>query len=121
MPTSAREFVSAAAAPEASILSPQWSASRVQFGVKTPAPTMVLIAQSFYHNWRALVDGQPVRLWRANYAYQALEIPTGRHEVVLVYRDLAFYLGTVFSALSLGICFVLLWRQNPPHSIVRPR
>ena len=72
---------------------------------------MVVIAQSFYHNWRAFVDGQQVRLWRANYAYQALEIPAGQHEVTLVYRDRAFYLGAVASALSLALCFVLLWRQ----------
>ena len=115
VPVAAQEFVSAAAVPDASILSPQWSASRVQFRVKTSAPAMVVIAQSFYHNWRALVDGQPVRLWRANYAYQALEIPAGRHEVTLVYRDRAFYLGAVISTVSLGICLVLLWWQHPPQ------
>lgn len=112
LPTAAREFVSAAAVPDASILTPQWNAQRVQFGVKTPAPTMVVIAQSFYPNWRVLVDGQPVRLWRANYAYQALEVPAGQHEVTLVYRDRAFYVGAVFSALSLGFCLVLLWRHG---------
>ncbi len=111
LPASAQEFVSAAGVPDATILSPQWSAQRVRFGVKTAAPTMVVIAQSFYHNWRAFLDGQQVRLWRANYAWQALEIPAGQHEVTLVYRDRAFYLGAVASALSQALCFVLLWRQ----------
>jgi len=112
LPTAARALVGAAAVPDARILSPQWSAARVRFSVQTPAPAMVVIAQSFYPNWRALVDGQPVRLWRANYACQALEVPAGQHEVVLVYRDRAFYLGAALSALSLGVCLVLLWRQT---------
>ncbi|HOX55473.1 MAG TPA: hypothetical protein P5205_00935 [Candidatus Paceibacterota bacterium] len=113
MPAPAREFVRAAAVSNATIISPQWSASRVQFGVKTTAPAMVVIAQSFYHNWSASVDGQPARLWRGNYAYQALEVPAGRHEVTLVYRDRAFYLGSAFSALSLSICILLLLRRCP--------
>ncbi len=112
LPTAARALVGAAAVPDARILFPQWSAARVRFSVQTPARAMVVIAQSYYPNWRALVDGQPVRLWRANYACQALEVPAGQHEVVLVYRDRAFYLGAALSALSLGICLVLLWRNG---------
>lgn len=117
LPAAARALVGATAVPDASILSSQWSADRVRFSVKTPAPAMVVVAQSFYPNWRALVDGQPVRLWRGNHACQALEVPAGQHEVTLVYRDRAFYLGVALSALSLGICLMLLWRNGdrPPH------
>ena len=116
LPTTARAQVGAAAVPEARILSPQWSAERVRFRVQTPAPALVVIAQSFYPNWRAWVDGRPVRLWRANYACQALEVPAGQHEVSLVYRDRAFTIGAILSALSLGICLVLLWRREAPDA-----
>jgi uncharacterized membrane protein YfhO len=77
---------------------------------------MVVIAHSFYHNWRSFVDGHPVRLWRANNAFQALEVPAGRHEVTLVYQDRAFHLGAVISTLTLITCLVLLSCPNRPRA-----
>jgi uncharacterized membrane protein YfhO len=50
------------------------------------------------------VDGKAVPLWRANYAFQALEVPAGKHEVHLVYEDEAFDWGIVISLLSLLAC-----------------
>jgi hypothetical protein len=45
-----------------------------------------------------------VRLWRANYAFQALEVPAGRHKVQLVYRDGKLLAGALLSALGLLAC-----------------
>jgi uncharacterized membrane protein YfhO len=75
---------------------------------------MVVVAQAFYHPWRAYVDGARVPLWRANYAFQALEVPVGQHEVNLVYRDRNFHYGLVLSLASLFICGALwfAWRKS---------
>jgi hypothetical protein len=101
LPTTARAEVRATNAANARITSTQWAAQHVRFSVEATTPAMVVIAQSFYHNWRSFVDGHPVRLWRANHAFQALEVPAGRHEVTLVYQDVAFRLGAIISALML--------------------
>ena len=49
------------------------------------------------------MDGKPAALWRANYAFQAVEVPSGRHEVRLVYADRAFWFGTAISLVELGV------------------
>jgi hypothetical protein len=108
LPTTARAEVRAMNTADARIISTQWATQRVRFSVEAATPAMVVIAQSFYHNWRALVDGHPARLWRANRAFQALEVPAGRHEVTLVYQDMTFHLGAVISALTLITCLVFL-------------
>ncbi len=79
--------------------------------VETDAPTLVTVAQSFYHPWRAFVDGQPVKLWRANYAFQALAVPAGKHTVRLVYVDEKFRLGVGISLAGLAVC-AFLWRHT---------
>ena len=73
------------------------------------------LAQAYYPAWHAYVDGQPTRLWRANYAFQALEVPVGRHRVEIVYQDRMFELGCVISVLSLMGCAVVwvLLRKEP--------
>lgn len=82
------------------------TAHRLAARVEATTPAWVVIAQCAYPAWRAEVNGQPVRLWHANYAYQALEVPAGRSEVKVVYRNNAFRLGAGISGATLVGCVV---------------
>jgi uncharacterized membrane protein YfhO len=77
---------------------------------------MVVIAQSFYHPWRATVDGRPVRIWPANFGFQALEVPAGRHEVRLDYVDRLFNYGALAGFVAL-IALAVIWffTRVAPH------
>ena len=112
LPTTARTAVTATNATPASISSAQWSAHRVRFLAEASAPALVVVAQSFYPNWHAFVDSRPVTLWQANHAFQALEVPAGRHEIALVYEDKQFHRGMVISILTLVVCGGLLFRRG---------
>jgi uncharacterized membrane protein YfhO len=115
LPAEVEGQVQAGRAANAQVSSSRIAAHRLEAQVQTDATTMLVIAQSFYHPWRAFVDGKETRLWRANYAFQALELPPGRHQVLLVYRDLAFVWGSVVSVVSLlvvGGLLILLRRKT---------
>ncbi|HEX4646833.1 MAG TPA: hypothetical protein VH598_14615, partial [Verrucomicrobiae bacterium] len=102
------------------ILLRQFSAQNLRFETEASAPAMVVAAQSFYHCWRAYVDGRSTRIWRANYAFQAVEVPAGRHEVRLVYEDRGFFCGTALSlaaALFCGLAW-FRWRKLPALAAV---
>ncbi|HEX3798254.1 MAG TPA: hypothetical protein VH413_06085 [Verrucomicrobiae bacterium] len=86
---------------KASVTPKSIEAEKVVAEVTADAPTMFVVSQAFYHDWRAYVDGLPVRLWRANVAFQALEVPAGKHEVRLVYEDSAFRWGAIISMAAL--------------------
>ena len=109
LPIEARSFITATNGSAAKIISQQFAARRVEAVVEAAAPAMVVVAQAYYHPWRAYVDGQPVRLWPANYAFQALEVPAGTHQVRLVYEDRAFNLGEAISLTTLFSCLVAWW------------
>jgi len=87
----------------------QFSSQRVGFNATAAEPALCVIAQSFYHCWKASIDGQPARLLRANDAFQAVIVPAGRHQVVLRYQDAMFRTGVAISLASLAIC-AILWR-----------
>jgi len=97
-------------AANARVTTRRFAAHEILAEVETDAPTLVTVAQSFYHPWRAFVDGQPVKLWRANYAFQALAVPAGKHTVRLVYVDQKFRLGVGISLAGLVLCGFLWWR-----------
>ncbi|HWY75363.1 MAG TPA: hypothetical protein VN281_07090, partial [Verrucomicrobiae bacterium] len=89
---------------EARILASKFANEHVDAEVEASAPTMMVIAQIFHSSWRAYVDDRPAPLWRANYAFQALEIPAGRHKVRLVYEDRPFQIGGIISVGTLALC-----------------
>ena len=89
----------------------RFTAQRIEFESESDQPAMVVVAQSYYHCWHAYVDGARAPLWRANYAFQALEVPEGRHQVTVVYKDAAFRVGAVISATTFAACF-FAWCRN---------
>ena len=101
----------------ARVLSSKWSAHRIECEVQSPAPTLVVLAQAYYHPWRATVNDQPANLLRANHAFQAVPVPAGRSTVRLEYVDRRFQLGVVLSGLGLLTCAVLWWRKRPSAAL----
>jgi uncharacterized membrane protein YfhO len=96
----------------AMILGTRFSAQRVEADIEAESPSIVVVAQAFYHPWQAYVGGQRVNLLRANHAFQALEVPAGRHRVVLVYRDSWFMVGCLLSLLTIIASVVWIWRTR---------
>jgi hypothetical protein len=86
------------------ILSQSIHSREMTFETEADQPALLVLAQSFYHPWRAYVDAQSVPVWRANHAFQALAVPPGRHHVRLSYEDRYFTWGAVISILTLTGC-----------------
>jgi hypothetical protein len=112
LPLEAEPFISATNNAQARIISRQYSTRRILLEIETDQPCLAVIAQSFYHRWRAYVDGQPTPIWRANYAFQAFEIPPGTHRVNLIYTDGRFHFGVAISFVALGLCGVSYFRSR---------
>ena len=114
LPLEAKSSISVATNSQARIRGVAWTPQEISFSVEAQQPTLVVLAQTYHRGWQASVDNRPVPLWRANVAFQALETPSGVHQVKLVYRDPNFRLGLIVSALSLGATAALGWRSRRP-------
>lgn len=108
LPLEARSSISVTNRSAARVARAVFLNQSVDLNVSAPEPAMVVVAQTFYHNWRASVDGVPTKLWQANYAFQAVEVPAGEHRVRLVYEDMMFKWGTIISLSTLTLCFIAL-------------
>ena len=105
-------------ATAARILAAKWATHRIECEVESPTPTLVVVAQAFYHPWRVTVNGQPTSILRANHAFQAVPIPAGRSAVRLEYVDRRFQLGVALSVLGAIACVVIWWRSRPSASLI---
>jgi hypothetical protein len=111
LPIEARSSVIVSNQTGCRIISRRFSMHGLEVETECKEPSLVVISQSFYHPWRAEIDGRSISLWRANYAFQALQVSSGRHLVRLSYRDRNLELGAIVSAVTLAFC-LLFWSRN---------
>jgi hypothetical protein len=112
LPESCRPLVTVTNRATCQILHTHFALNQVEADVNAAAPALVVFSQTYYHLWRAFIDGKPTALLRANLAFQAVQVPAGIHHVQLVYRDPYLKTGAVISAISLLACF-FIWRRAP--------
>ena len=67
----------------------------------------LVLTDAFFPGWRAFVDGEEVEVLRANYAFRAVAVPAGEHEVAFVYDPPLFRLGVQVSIAALLAAAVL--------------
>jgi uncharacterized membrane protein YfhO len=63
-----------------------------------------------YPGWEVSVDGEEAELLTANYLFQAVHVPAGRHQVTFAFAPLTVRSGLAVSALSL--IFLTLWAMR---------
>src|SRR5206468_1652286 len=79
------------------------SLSDTRMEVRTVSNTanFLVTSDAYYPGWRALIDGQQAKLYRADYAIRGLILPAGQHLVTFIYEPKSFYAGAVVSVCSL--------------------
>ncbi|HYV36697.1 MAG TPA: YfhO family protein, partial [Gemmataceae bacterium] len=112
LPAAAQSLVAVTNQTMARITSRRHRANRIDLEIQAEQRTLIVLAQSYYHCWHGSIDGRSVPVWRANFAFQAFEVPAGQHRVQLVYRDWKFYTGAIVSLSSLCFCLIIYFRKR---------
>ncbi len=116
LPLDAKALVTVTNQTDAHIVSSKFETQSVEIEAEASAPSLVVVAQTFYHNWVASMDGANTPLLRANYGFQAIEVPQGKHLIRLTYQDHAFQIGAAISGIAWLGCLLgsLLLRPLAP-------
>jgi hypothetical protein len=89
----------------------EYGPSRVLVEVDSATDGFLVLADLYYPGWRAAVDGQSQKVYKADYAFRAVEISEGQHVVEFVFDPLSFQIGWRISAITAGaMCSFLLIR-----------
>ncbi len=76
--------------------------------VQTDSDGLLFISDAFYPGWKAYIDGKETKIYRADFAFRAIQIPSGKHEVRFVYQPESFFNGLKLSMVSLVLLLTLV-------------
>ncbi len=68
----------------------------------------LVLSDSWYPGWNAFIDGKKTEILRANYAYRAIYVDKGVHQVSFVYIPQSFEVGKILSLTGLVIFVVVV-------------
>ncbi len=92
----------------------RYESDRVEIRTQASRPALLVLADNFYADWRAEVNGQEMPVLRANHTFRAVPVPAGASTVEFVFRPQPLYIGFVvyltLLALLAGYGLLLLWR-----------
>ena len=72
----------------------------VRLRLSAGGPRLLVVGDNFHPHWRALVDGRPAPLLRADYVWKAVPVAAGEHLVELLYRSPPVARARAVSAVS---------------------
>jgi len=78
----------------------------------TNQDAFLYVSDTYYPGWRAYVDGKETRIYRANLAFRAVQVPKGRHTVVFRYVPTSFYVGLCLTFLGILLCICLVRKDG---------
>ena len=87
-------------------------ASRVSITASTDRPGWLVLSDTYYPGWQAIVDGEEAPIVRANAMFRAVPLGAGRHEVEFLFRPGSVRSGAMVSALGLILAGFLAWPRR---------
>jgi len=88
-----------------------YKANRFDLEYEADSDAFLYVSDTYYPGWRAYVDGKETKIYRADLAFRAIEVPKGKHTVVFKYVPMSFYIGLVLTIMGILLC-IWLWRRD---------
>ena len=90
----------------ASIL--EYTANTVTIEADMSSDGFLVLSDLYYDGWKAFVDGEERKVYKADYVFRAVQLREGRHIVEFVFDPLSFKIGLSVSVLTLLVVIPLL-------------
>ena len=77
------------------------SPDRLEMRVEASEPGFLVLTETAYPGWTCIVDGVNVAIQRADFAFQAVPLPAGAHQVVFEFAPRSLLVGRWLSCAGL--------------------
>jgi Bacterial membrane protein YfhO len=85
-----------------------YESQRVRIETEADEPAILMLNDTYYPGWRALVNGKPTPILQADYLFRGVIVPAGHTVVDFEYVPTSFRLGATISLAALALLAVPL-------------
>ncbi len=86
--------------------------ARVAIEAEMNCTGMVVLSDTYFPGWRALVDGQSTPIHEVNGAFRGVVVPRGKHVITMRYRPMSLALGALLTLLGVAGAVVAAVRSR---------
>ena len=81
----------------------------IEYDAECSKPGTVIFSEIFYpYGWKAIVDGKPADLYRANYMLRAMNLEPGKHHIRLEFRPESVAKGNTISMTFVILMYLII-------------
>jgi hypothetical protein len=80
----------------------------IRIKTNSPSPSILVLSEIYYPDWKVEVDGEPAEMLRADYVLRAVALEGGEHEVVFRYDTSLLKKSAYLSAITFGSVTLIL-------------
>ncbi len=97
----------------------RYSAGKITLSVDTPSNNILFLSDNFFPGWKVFIDNKVNKIYRANYAFRAVPVLKGKHNVEFIYGPDSFKIGFIISLISflsivIYVIIHLRFKNNEP-------
>lgn len=82
--------------------------NELKYQVETRTGGIAVFSEIYYPGWKATIDGKEVEIGRADYILRALNIPAGKHEVVMTFDPTSLHETETIAYIALAILAIVI-------------
>ena len=86
----------------------KYSENEIIIDVKVADNSLLFLSDSYFPEWNAYIDGDKAEILRADYAFRAVGVPSGEHEIIFRYEPRSFEIGKTISLISIISAFFII-------------
>lgn len=83
-----------------------YEANDVKINTHTNKPALLFLSDNYYPSWHAVVDGKETRIYKADFTFRAVSIPSGSHKVTFYYSHPEFNKGLALAGVGIILLFI---------------
>lgn len=78
-----------------------YSVEKLEIETAAEVPKLLFVGEPYFFGWKAKVDGQSMKIFRANYSFRAVPLTGGDHVVEFYWDNRLSYFGVLLNILLL--------------------
>jgi len=90
----------------------KYTSQAVEVLVTTSRHELFVLSDNYFPGWKAFVDNIPHKIYKANYAFRAVEVEPGTHQIRFIYEPASLKLGLLTSLVFVFLGFIVLIIQQ---------